>query len=211
MRLQNESHEKKTIELKKLETQFLQQKDESEKKKIEKSIKKKKSDIAKLSQTLASWEQITALTLQITTLMIKAGMLMRRGQKGGEKRDGKSKSERELLIYLFYLATAEDLGEVLRDQTIIAFKVDNTPERWDQVRALCNEEEWEETKNELVQYVMKRDENIAQKIELLLKDGYVFFYSSSLFSAVPNSHFVDFTSNVYLFSRVPQFPKIPRT
>lgn len=49
------------------------------------------------------------------------------------------------------------------------------------MRALCNEDEWETTKNELVEYVMKRDENIAQKIELLLKDGYVL----SLFLSSP--------------------------
>lgn len=43
------------------------------------------------------------------------------------------------------------------------------------MRALCSEEEWETTKNELVGFVMKRDENITAKIELLLKDGYVIF------------------------------------
>jgi hypothetical protein len=73
MHEQNEKHEKKTLELKKLETQFLQQKDETEKKKIEGNIKKKKAEVAKLAATLVNWEQITALTLQVTTLMIKAG------------------------------------------------------------------------------------------------------------------------------------------
>jgi hypothetical protein len=41
----------------------------------------------------------------------------------------------------------------------------------------------------LVEYVMKRDENIAQKIELLLKDGYVL----SLFLSSPTLTFFFFS------------------
>lgn len=119
MRLQQEKYENKQGELKKLEQQFLLQKDESEKKKIEASIQKKKKEIAKLEKTVRSYEEISELTLQVTAIMIKAGNIL-------------------FLYFLIYLkffltysfvATAEDLGEVLRDQTILAFKVDNTPER----------------------------------------------------------------------------------
>ena len=76
MRLQNEQHEHKLLSLKALETKFLQQKDETEKKKIEVNIKKRKGEIARLAKTLVTWEQIADLTLQITTLMIKAGKLL---------------------------------------------------------------------------------------------------------------------------------------
>ena len=66
------------------------------------------------------------------------------------------------------------------------------------MRALCNEDEWEQIKQELVQYVMKRDENIAQKIELLLKDGYCL--SLSLTSRNKLILIIDCMSNVYRFS-----------
>ncbi|EFA83868.1 hypothetical protein PPL_02938 [Heterostelium album PN500] len=68
-------------------------------------------------------------------------------------------------------ANFEDLGEVIRDQTIISFKIDTTSEKWDQIRNLSSEEEWAAIKEELVVFVMKRDENINSKIELLMKDG----------------------------------------
>ncbi|KYQ99826.1 hypothetical protein DLAC_03778 [Tieghemostelium lacteum] len=68
-------------------------------------------------------------------------------------------------------ANIEDQGEILRNQIILSFKIDTTPEKWDQIRNLSSEEEWEATKNELVVFVMKREENINSKIELLMKDG----------------------------------------
>ncbi|KAF2078405.1 hypothetical protein CYY_000272 [Polysphondylium violaceum] len=68
-------------------------------------------------------------------------------------------------------ANFEDLGDVLRAQIIISFKIDTTPEKWDQIRNLSSEEEWEATKKELVVFVMQREENIDSKIELLMKDG----------------------------------------
>lgn len=74
MREQQEKHEAKQIEMKKLEQQFLQQKDETEKKKIETLIKKKKKDLVKLEKTVRTYEEISELTLQVTAIMIKAGM-----------------------------------------------------------------------------------------------------------------------------------------
>eukprot|EP01133_Synstelium_polycarpum_P007206 gene7206-8370_t len=68
-------------------------------------------------------------------------------------------------------ANAEDLGEVIRDQTIISFKIDTTAEKWDAIRNLSSEEEWTAIKEELVVFVMKREENVNSKIELLMKDG----------------------------------------
>ncbi|EGC33122.1 hypothetical protein DICPUDRAFT_37243 [Dictyostelium purpureum] len=68
-------------------------------------------------------------------------------------------------------ANFEDLGEILRQQYIIAFRIDTSPEKWDIIRNLSSEEEWNQTKNELVEYVMKKEENINSKIELLMKDG----------------------------------------
>ncbi|GAM18171.1 hypothetical protein SAMD00019534_013460 [Acytostelium subglobosum LB1] len=81
------------------------------------------------------------------------------------------KTTLEITDLMIKAANAEDLGEVIRDQTILSFKIDTTVEKWDQIRNLSSEEEWAKVKEELVVYVMKRDENINSKIELLLKDG----------------------------------------
>eukprot|EP01119_Soliformovum_irregulare_P023264 TRINITY_DN810_c1_g1_i2.p1 TRINITY_DN810_c1_g1~~TRINITY_DN810_c1_g1_i2.p1 ORF type:complete len:1420 (-),score=582.95 TRINITY_DN810_c1_g1_i2:217-4476(-) len=69
-------------------------------------------------------------------------------------------------------ANIENQEQVLRDQHILAFKVDPKQERWDDIRNLTSDEdEWQELKESLVQYLMKREgENATQKIELLLKD-----------------------------------------
>eukprot|EP01125_Pyxidicula_operculata_P015272 TRINITY_DN5168_c2_g1_i2.p1 TRINITY_DN5168_c2_g1~~TRINITY_DN5168_c2_g1_i2.p1 ORF type:complete len:1487 (-),score=479.48 TRINITY_DN5168_c2_g1_i2:82-4542(-) len=68
-------------------------------------------------------------------------------------------------------AKIENDEKELRAQTIMAFKADTTTERWDRVRLLIPEEEWETVKQELVVYVLKQNTNINDKIELLLKDG----------------------------------------
>ena len=73
MRQQQEKFEERQVALKKLEQQFLQQKEEAEKKKIEANIKKKKVELQKMAETVVSYEEISDLTLQITALMIKAG------------------------------------------------------------------------------------------------------------------------------------------
>ncbi|KAN0038883.1 hypothetical protein ACTA71_001075 [Dictyostelium dimigraforme] len=67
-------------------------------------------------------------------------------------------------------ASIEDQGDILRDQLILSFKNTTSPLDWDRIRNISNEEEWAETKKELVIYIMKREENINSKIELLLKD-----------------------------------------
>ncbi|KAK5579261.1 hypothetical protein RB653_008942 [Dictyostelium firmibasis] len=67
-------------------------------------------------------------------------------------------------------ASIEDLGDVLRGQLILSFKTTSSPLEWDHIRNISSEEEWEEKKKELVVYIMKREENINSKIELLLKD-----------------------------------------
>ncbi|KAK5579109.1 hypothetical protein RB653_008788 [Dictyostelium firmibasis] len=67
-------------------------------------------------------------------------------------------------------ASIEDQGDILREQLIISFKTTTSPLEWDRIRNISNEEEWAETKKELVVYIMKREENINSKIELLLKD-----------------------------------------
>lgn len=76
-------------------------------------------------------------------------------------------------------AKIEDNDEVLREQTILAFKTQTTPERWNQVRMLTSEAEWADVKKELVVYLLKgsTDEqssdyiNPAVKVELLLMEG----------------------------------------
>eukprot|EP01132_Coremiostelium_polycephalum_P007695 gene7695-9465_t len=77
----------------------------------------------------------------------------------------------EITKLMIDAANFEDLGEVIRDQMILSFKYDTTPEKWDQIRNLSSEEEWFTTKQELVGFVMKREEGINAKIELLMKDG----------------------------------------
>ncbi|KAN0019739.1 hypothetical protein ACTFIU_002961 [Dictyostelium citrinum] len=67
-------------------------------------------------------------------------------------------------------ASIEDQGDILREQLILSFKNTTSPLDWDRIRNISNEEEWAETKKELVIYIMKREENINSKIELLLKD-----------------------------------------
>ena len=68
-------------------------------------------------------------------------------------------------------ASVEGRDDVMRDQTILAFKADTTQERWDQVRNATTEQEWSVIKQELVGYILKRDDNPIEKIELLMKDG----------------------------------------
>jgi hypothetical protein len=68
-------------------------------------------------------------------------------------------------------ASIEGNDDVLREQTILAFKADTSQERWDQVRNATSEHEWSRIKQELVGYILKRDDNPTEKIELLMKDG----------------------------------------
>jgi len=56
-------------------------------------------------------------------------------------------------------------------QTILAFKVDTTTARWDRIRQLTPEHEWEQVKQDLVVYVIQQNINPIDKVELLLKDG----------------------------------------
>eukprot|EP01090_Pellita_catalonica_P001993 TRINITY_DN1167_c0_g2_i1.p1 TRINITY_DN1167_c0_g2~~TRINITY_DN1167_c0_g2_i1.p1 ORF type:complete len:1453 (-),score=417.61 TRINITY_DN1167_c0_g2_i1:71-4429(-) len=64
-----------------------------------------------------------------------------------------------------------DDDEVLSAQTVMAFKIDTSIERWDQVRNMVSDEKWDIIKQELVVFVLKRDDNPVDKIELLMKDG----------------------------------------
>eukprot|EP01114_Cavostelium_apophysatum_P005388 TRINITY_DN1631_c0_g1_i3.p1 TRINITY_DN1631_c0_g1~~TRINITY_DN1631_c0_g1_i3.p1 ORF type:complete len:2306 (+),score=986.21 TRINITY_DN1631_c0_g1_i3:123-7040(+) len=76
-------------------------------------------------------------------------------------------------------AKIEDLDDVLRVQTSLAFKVDTTPDRWNQVKMLTSETEWEEVKKDLVKYLLKASSNPEDKnyidpgvkVDLLLKEG----------------------------------------
>jgi len=70
-------------------------------------------------------------------------------------------------------ARLEDDLDLVRDQQIIAFKVDASQERWNDIRHLTSDEnEWENIKNELVVYAMKRAAGapVKERIDLLLKD-----------------------------------------
>jgi len=64
-----------------------------------------------------------------------------------------------------------DDDETLREQTVMAFKIDTSIERWDNVRNMVSDESWDKIKKELVVYVLQRDDNPVDKIELLMKDG----------------------------------------
>ena len=68
-------------------------------------------------------------------------------------------------------ATIENDFDTLKEQSILAFKVDTTEERWSQVRNVTAEEEWVTIKETLVSYMLNNIGNINDKIELLLKDG----------------------------------------
>eukprot|EP01121_Diplochlamys_sp_Union-15-3_P007404 TRINITY_DN1881_c0_g2_i2.p1 TRINITY_DN1881_c0_g2~~TRINITY_DN1881_c0_g2_i2.p1 ORF type:complete len:410 (+),score=82.74 TRINITY_DN1881_c0_g2_i2:222-1451(+) len=86
----------------------------------------------------------------------------------------------EITDLMIAAAKAEDKEEVMREQTILAFKADTSPARWEAVKNLTSEDEWEKVKQDLVLYVMKRDDNPKDKIELLLKDG-LFDHCISIF------------------------------
>jgi len=79
-------------------------------------------------------------------------------------------------------AKIEDDDDTLCEQTVMAFKIDTSIERWDQVRNMVSDENWERIKNELVVYVLARDDNPVDKIELLMKDG-LFQHCIDLFPA----------------------------
>jgi hypothetical protein len=76
-------------------------------------------------------------------------------------------------------AKMDDNDEVLRVQTSLAFKVQTTPDRWNQVKMLTSEHEWEEVKKELVVYLLKASTNPEEKnyidpvvkVDLLLTEG----------------------------------------
>lgn len=70
-----------------------------------------------------------------------------------------------------FIARIENQLDVLRDQHVLAFKVDSKQDRWDEIRNLTEDQsEWESLKNELVGFMMKREDDRRQKIELLMKD-----------------------------------------
>lgn len=77
----------------------------------------------------------------------------------------------ELAEMVIDAAKIESMDDILKDQHILAFKIDTKQERWDDIRNLSSDDEWLKVKNELVGFIMKREtENVKQKIELLLKD-----------------------------------------
>jgi len=85
----------------------------------------------------------------------------------------------EIAAMVIEAAKIEDNDEVLRVQTSLAFKVDTTPERWQQVKMLTSEQEWEDVKKELVVYLLKASTNPEDKdyidptvkMDLLLAEG----------------------------------------
>ncbi|EGG17924.1 hypothetical protein DFA_08925 [Cavenderia fasciculata] len=138
-RLLIERKEELTKEYRVHQQQYLQQKDDTLRAKIQIQIDRTLAASEALRPPY-TYDEICQHTLTITQLIINA-------------------------------ANFEDLGEVIRDQTIVAFKVDPTAARWDGIRNLSSEEEWAEIKEQLVVFVMKREENLNSKIELLMKDG----------------------------------------
>mmetsp|Transcript_11501 Transcript_11501/g.17239 ORF Transcript_11501/g.17239 Transcript_11501/m.17239 type:complete len:733 (+) Transcript_11501:26-2224(+) len=68
-------------------------------------------------------------------------------------------------------AKIEDLDDVLREESVRAFKVDTSTERWDTVRNLTSTDDWDTIKQDLVVYVLRSKDNARAKIELLLRDG----------------------------------------
>ncbi len=87
----------------------------------------------------------------------------------------------EIAELVINAAKIEDNDEVLRVQTTLAFKVETTPERWDKVKMLTSEQEWEDVKKELVVYLLKASTNPEEKnyidptvkMDLLLAEGWV--------------------------------------
>eukprot|EP01120_Amphizonella_sp_Union-15-10_P016957 TRINITY_DN924_c0_g1_i4.p1 TRINITY_DN924_c0_g1~~TRINITY_DN924_c0_g1_i4.p1 ORF type:complete len:934 (+),score=228.69 TRINITY_DN924_c0_g1_i4:734-3535(+) len=77
----------------------------------------------------------------------------------------------EISDLMIQAAKIEEDENVFKEQIILAFKADTTTARWDAVKNMTVEEDWDKIKKELVVYVMKRDDNPTDKIELLLKDG----------------------------------------
>ncbi|PRP88175.1 hypothetical protein PROFUN_03998 [Planoprotostelium fungivorum] len=74
---------------------------------------------------------------------------------------------------LIQCARGEDDLDLVREQQVIAFRVDASQERWDDIRHLTEDaQEWERIKNELVPFAMKRSAGapVKERIELLLKD-----------------------------------------
>eukprot|EP01124_Arcella_intermedia_P025788 TRINITY_DN4694_c0_g1_i8.p1 TRINITY_DN4694_c0_g1~~TRINITY_DN4694_c0_g1_i8.p1 ORF type:complete len:1563 (+),score=531.43 TRINITY_DN4694_c0_g1_i8:56-4744(+) len=77
----------------------------------------------------------------------------------------------EVTELIIVAAKIENFENELKTQTIKAFKFNTTVDRWDQVRQLIPEEEWDKVKEELVVYVLKQTGNVRDKIDLLTKDG----------------------------------------
>eukprot|EP01118_Nematostelium_gracile_P018453 TRINITY_DN8192_c0_g1_i1.p1 TRINITY_DN8192_c0_g1~~TRINITY_DN8192_c0_g1_i1.p1 ORF type:complete len:399 (-),score=165.87 TRINITY_DN8192_c0_g1_i1:32-1228(-) len=76
-------------------------------------------------------------------------------------------------------AKIEDNDQVLKELTTRAFKVEVTPERWNKVKQLTAEQDWEEVKKELVVYLLKASTSVDPnskvnpmvQIDLLLREG----------------------------------------
>eukprot|EP00029_Vermamoeba_vermiformis_P012434 TRINITY_DN724_c0_g2_i1.p1 TRINITY_DN724_c0_g2~~TRINITY_DN724_c0_g2_i1.p1 ORF type:complete len:1593 (+),score=701.35 TRINITY_DN724_c0_g2_i1:168-4781(+) len=78
----------------------------------------------------------------------------------------------DITHYTVESAKIENIEDQLRQQLILAFKADTTTERWDSIRAMCSEEEWNHVKTDLVVFVLNNTSyNNNAKIELLMKDG----------------------------------------
>jgi hypothetical protein len=74
--------------------------------------------------------------------------------------------------YTVESAKIENIEDQLRQQLILAFKADTTTARWDTIRAMCSEEEWNHVKTDLVVFVLNNNSyDNGAKIELLMKDG----------------------------------------
>jgi uncharacterized protein YeeX (DUF496 family) len=94
-------------------------------------------------------------------------------------------------------ANIENDFNTLKEQAILAFKVDTTEERWNQVRNVTPENEWLEVKQNLVGYMLNNIGNINDKIDLLLKDG-LYKQCAEIFPA-PSSFFNIFLFLIYYF------------
>lgn len=68
-------------------------------------------------------------------------------------------------------AKKEASDEILREQHIVAFRIDTKQERWDIIRNLSTDQEWNTVKTELVEYVIKQGtQDIQNRLDLFIKD-----------------------------------------
>eukprot|EP01130_Rhizamoeba_saxonica_P016942 TRINITY_DN7951_c0_g1_i1.p1 TRINITY_DN7951_c0_g1~~TRINITY_DN7951_c0_g1_i1.p1 ORF type:complete len:1507 (+),score=446.67 TRINITY_DN7951_c0_g1_i1:4529-9049(+) len=86
-------------------------------------------------------------------------------------------TEEDLNAYLLevadlveFAADAENLDRVLQEQVILAFRAETTMERWEKVRNVTPDDQWDYIKSSLVEEVLKQEGGDDEKVRMLLKD-----------------------------------------